>query len=804
MRSIDDVFGLFERLYQVVQLIFHAHSPILNMTTCYFSVLRSILVVLLSLCLWPASQAVEAFQVEDIRIEGLQRVEPGNVLATLPFRVGENYSDEKGTLAIRNLFATGLFKDVRIEVNGNVVLVVVEERPLISAVNFVGIKEFDKETLRKALKDIGLAEGRPFDKALADRAEQELKRQYINKSLYGAEVVTTVAPAERNKVNLNFTVVEGETAKIKELRIVGSKAFDQSTLKDQLDLSEPNYMSWYTKSDRYSQAKLNADLENLKSYYLSKGYLEFRVDSTQVAISTNKQDISITINITEGARFVVSEVALEGYYLGRDSEFKSLISIKPGEAYNISDVVQTTKAFSEYFGNFGFAFARIEQQTEINRDKNQVKIILQADPSRRAYVRRINIAGNERTKDEIIRREFRQMESSWYDGDKIRLSRDRVDRLGYFTEVLIDTQEVAGTADQVDINIKVTEKPTGALQLGAGYSTAEKLFLSFGITQDNFFGTGNSLGIQINTSSFNRIFQINTTDPYFTEDGVSRTLSLYQKNTKPYLAVSGDYNLQTTGAGISFGIPFAEKDTVFVGVSYEQNDITNGNRMPTAYQEIEALYGNSITSVPVTIGWARDSRDSVLAPNRGRLIRLNSEIGVGGDTRYYKNNAQMQQYWPLTKKYTFAINAELGYGAGYDGKAYPVFKNFYSGGLGSVRGYQQGTLRTDYAYKHYHDINPSDTFNVGGAKKILLNTEFLAPFPGVGTDKTLRLFAFVDVGNVYLESESVDLAQLRSSAGVGLSWISPVGPLRFAWAKPLKKFENDTMQPFQFQIGTAF
>jgi outer membrane protein insertion porin family len=758
-------------------------------------------ICILSLSFLASSQAVEAFQVEDIRIEGLQRAEPGNVLATMPFRVGDMYSDEKGTLAIRNLFATGLFKDVRIEVNGKVVVVVVEERPLISAVNFVGIKEFDKETLRKALKDIGLAEGRPFDKALADRAEQELKRQYINKSLYGAEVVTTVAPAERNKVNLNFSVVEGDVAKIKEFRIVGAKAFDQSTLKDQMDLSEPNYMSWYTKSDRYSQAKLNADLENLKSYYLSKGYLEFRVDSTQVAISPNKQDISITINITEGTRFVVSEVALEGYYLGRDSEFKSMVTIKPGQAYNITDVVQTTKAFSEYFGNFGFAFARIEQQTDINREKNQVKIILQADPSRRAYVRRINIAGNERTKDEIIRREFRQMESSWYDGDKIRLSRDRVDRLGYFTEVLIDTQEVAGTTDQVDINLKVTEKPTGALQLGAGYSSAEKLFFSFGISQDNFFGTGNSLGIQVNTSSYNKIYQINTTDPYFTEDGVSRTLSLYQRDSKPYLAVSGDYNLETSGAGVSFGIPFAEKDTVFVGLSYEQNKITVGTRIPYPYLKlIDEYQDNTIRSVPLTIGWARDSRDSMLAPNKGRLIRLNSEIGLGGDMLFYKNSAQLQEYWPLTKKYTLAVNAEFGYGSSYNDKSYPVFKNFYSGGLGSVRGFQQGRLSTNSAY------NRDTAFTVGGAKKILLNTEFLVPFPGVGTDKTLRLFTFVDVGNVFLDSEDIDIAQLRSSAGVGLSWISPVGPLRFAWAKPLKKFaiDADRMQPFQFQIGTAF
>jgi outer membrane protein insertion porin family len=772
------------------------------MINFFYTPVRFLSFLFIGFLLMATAHAVDSFQVEDIRIEGLQRAEPGNVLATLPFKVGDTYTDEKATLAIRNLFGLGLFKDVRIEVSGKVVVVVVEERPLISSVNFVGIKEFDKDTLKKALKDIGLSDGRPFDKALADRAEQELKRQYINKSLYGAEVVTTVAPAERNKVNLNFTVVEGEVAKIKELKIIGAKVFDQSTLKDQLDLSEPNYMSWYTKSDRYSQIKLNADLENIKSFYLSRGYLEFRVESTQVAISDNKQDINITININEGNRFVVSSVDLEGYYLGRDNEFKSLISIKPGQAYNITDVLQTTKAFSDYFGNFGFAFARIEQRTEINRDSNEVRIVLQAEPSRRAYVRRINIAGNERTKDEIIRREFRQMESSWYDGDRIRLSRDRVDRLGYFTEVTLDTQEVPGTTDQVDINVKVTEKPTGALQLGAGFSSAEKLFLSFSINQENFFGTGNSLGIQVNTSQYNQIFQVNTTDPYFTEDGVSRTLNIYKKNSRPYLLQNGDYNLNTSGLGVSFGIPFAEIDTVFVGISYERSVISYSDvsTLPTSYRQIEADYGRSVSSLPVTIGWARDGRDSVLVPNTGRLTRLNSEIGVGGDTRYVKNSLQYQEYWPLTKKYTLAVNAELGVGAGYSGKAYPAFKNYYSGGLGSVRGFQQSSIQTDYA----KSINPNETYPVGGSKKILLNTEFLAPFPGVGADRTLRLYTFFDVGNVFIDDEKVDLDQLRTSAGLGLSWVSPVGPLRFAWAKPIKKFEGDRMQSFQFQIGTAF
>ena len=743
-----------------------------------------------------AALAVEPFVVKDIRMEGLQRVEPGNVLATLPFKVGENYSDDKATLAIRNLFALGLFKDVRIEVKDDVVTVVVEERPLISAINFTGIKEFDKDTLKKALKDIGLSEGRPFDKALSDRAEQELKRQYINRSLYGAEIVTTVAPAERNKVNLNFTVIEGDVSKIKEYKIVGNKAFDLAAIKDQLDLSEPNYMSWYTKSDRYSQAKLNADLENLRSFYLSRGYLEFRVESTQVAISPNKQDITITINIFEGARFVVSEVALEGFYLGRDNEFKSLVTIKPGLAYNVTDVVETSKAFSDYFGNFGFAFARVEQRTEIDRQTSQVKIILQADPSRRAYVRRINIAGNERTRDEIIRREFRQMESSWYDGQRIRASRDRVDRLGFFTEVSIDTQEVPDNPDQVDINLKVTEKPTNSLSLGVGFSSSENAFLSFGLNQDNFFGTGNSVGVQINTSQYNKIYSVQTTDPYFTDDGVSRTFNFFSKNSRPYSTSTNYYNINSSGIGLSFGVPIAETDTIFIGAAYDSTTISSGSNLPNAYT---SYADDPITSVPLTVGWARDSRDSMLAPNKGKLMRVNSELGLMGDTRYYKNSGQYQQYWPLGRKYTFALNAELGLGGGFAGRDYPVFKNFYSGGLGSVRGFQQNSLQTDTTYTRYEG-----DYSTGGSKKILLNTEFLMPFPGVGTDKTLRLYTFLDVGNIYTADESIDLGQLRSSTGVGLSWISPVGPLRLAVAKPLKKFDNDRIQSFQFQIGTSF
>lgn len=528
-----------------------------------------------------AAWAIDPFKLKDIRVEGLQRVEPGTIFASLPVRVGDTYSDEKGTAAIRALFALGLFKDVRLEVSGDVLVVIVEERPSIAEVEFVGTKEFDKDVLKKAMRDVGLTDGRPFDKALLDRAEQELKRQYINKSLYAAEVVTTVTPLERNRVNLTFTVTEGEPAKINEIRIVGTKAFSESKLRDLFDLDTGGWMSWYTKSDRYSRAKLNADIETLRSYYLTRGYLEFRVESTQVAISSNKQDIAITINVVEGDQFVVSGVKLEGNYLGREDEFKSLVTIRSGQAYNVDQVTETTKAFTDYFGKFGFAFARVQSRPEIDRSTNRVMLVLQAEPSRRAYVRRIQVSGNTKTRDEVVRRELRQFESSWYDGDKIKLSRNRVDRLGYFKDVAIETTEVPGSPDQVDLTLNVTEKPTGSLTLGAGFSSNDGLGLMFGINQQNAFGSGNSLGLQVNTSKINRVIVISTTDPYFTQDGVSRTIDLYQRVSRPYLDQS-TYALETTGTSLRFGVPFTERDTIYFGGGVERTNIVVGDYLPAA------------------------------------------------------------------------------------------------------------------------------------------------------------------------------------------------------------------------------
>ena len=739
--------------------------------------------------------AVEPFKLRDIRVEGLQRIESGTVFASLPFRVGDMYNDESGAAAIRALFALGLFKDVRLDAQGDVLVVIVEERPSISEVEWVGLKEFDKDVLQKALKEVGISEGRPFDKALADKAEQELKRQYITRSLYGAEVVTTVTPVDRNRVKLTFTVSEGGPSKIKEIRITGNQNFSEGTLKDQFNLDVGGWLSWYTKSDRYSRTKLNADLEALRSYYLSRGFLEFRIDSTQVAISPDKQDISIAINVTEGERFVVSGVKLEGNYLGKEDEFKALVKIGLGQAYNAETVAETNKAFTDYFGKFGFAFARVDARPEIDRLTNRVTFVLIAEPSRRAYVRRINVAGNNRTRDEVVRREFRQLESAWYDGDKIKLSRDRVDRLGFFTEVNIDTQEVPATTDQVDLTVNVIEKPTGSVSLGAGFSSTEKVALSFGIRQENAFGSGNYLATEVNTSRYNRTIVVSTTDPYFTPEGISRTIDVFHRTTRPYLGDLNAYSLVSSGAGMRFGVPFSEIDTVYFGVNLEQTSIRPGNNLPNAYVEYMQQFGYTSNSLPFTIGWARDGRDSALVPTRGILQRFNSDLSASGDARYVRTNYQIQQYTPLTKKYTLALNADLGWGQGLSDRPYPLFKNYFVGGLGSVRGFQQSTL------------GPSDSTNslyLGGPKKIVLNAELMAPFPGAGNDRTLRLFAFTDVGRAFGENEKINFNELRSSIGVGLSWISPMGPLRFSYALPMKRQVTDKIQRLQFQIGTSF
>jgi outer membrane protein insertion porin family len=739
--------------------------------------------------------AVEPFVLRDIRVEGLQRTDPGTVFASLPFRIGDSYNDEKGAAALRALFATGLFKDVRIEVENGVVIVIVEERPIITSIDFAGLKEFEKDVLVKALKDSGIGEGLPFDRALADRAEQELKRQYLTRSLYGAEVTTTTTPRDRNRVAVTFTIVEGQVARIGSVRITGNEAFSEGTLRSLMELTPSNWLSWYTRGDRYSRTKLNGDLENLRAYYLNRGYLEFNIDSAQVAISPDKESIDIAIRVREGQLYTVTGVKLDGDYLGKEEEFKSLVTIRPGEPYRDEAVANTVRAFSDRFGTFGYAFARVEPATEIDRATGQVVITLVAQPARRVYVRRINVAGNSKTRDEVVRREFRQFESSWYDGRKIKLSRDRVDRLGYFKDVAIETNEVPGSADQVDLVINVTEKPTGNLLVGAGFSSADRLSFTASVKQDNVFGSGNYLGIEVNTSRTGRTLVVSSVDPYFTIDGVSRAVDVFYRTQRPLNIIGGtNYQLVTPGASVRFGVPFSEFDTVFVGLGLERTEIRGGSNLPNNYFLFREQFGSTSTSLPLTVGWARDQRDSAIAPTIGRFQRINVDWGLAGDTRYIRTNLQVQQYMPITSRFTLGVNAELGIGRGVSGRPYPIFKNFFGGGLGTVRAFDQGSL------------GPVDVTGayLGGNRRINVNTELYLPVPGTGQDRSLRWFTYLDAGNVWGERQKVEFDTVRASAGVGISWISPLGPLKLSYGAPVRKQPEDRIQRLQFQIGTAF
>jgi outer membrane protein insertion porin family len=589
-------------------------------------------------------------------------------------------------------------------------------------------------------------------------------------------------------------MTEGDAARIKDIRIVGNTVFSESSLLDLFELTPSGWFTWYSKSDRYSRSKLNSDLEKLRAYYVNRGYLEFAIESTQVTISPDKQTISVAISVKEGQPYTVTSVRLEGDYLGKEKEFQAFVFLRPGQPYRGDAVTDTTKRFQELFGLYGYAFARVESRPEIDRATGQVAVVFTAEPQRRVYVRRIDVAGNTRTRDEVVRREFRQLEGAWYDGGLIKLSKERVERLGFFKDVDVENNEVAGSPDQVDLVVNVTEKPTGNLMVGAGYSNAEKFTFTAQVRQENAFGSGNYLGVELNTSKYNRTAVISTVDPYFTVDGISRAIDVFYRTSRPINSLGNSYDLKTPGATIRFGVPFSEYDTVFVGGGIEHTEISTSVGIPLSYLNYRVLYGQRSNSFPLTLGWARDARDSVLVPTAGRYQRVNFEWGVAGEVRFLRTNLQYQEYWQLPLRMSFGVNAELGLGKGLGGKPYPVFKNFYGGGLGTVRTFEQGSLGV---------VDPTGAY-IGGAKRINVNSELYFPVPGTGSDKSLRIFAFADAGNVWREDEAITTSTVRTAAGVGLSWISPVGPLKLSYGKPIRALRNDRIQRFQFQIGTAF
>ena len=706
-----------------------------------FSLARRIMPLVFTALLVPGlANAFDPFVVQDIRVEGVQRVDPGTIFTYLPVKVGEQFTQEQAAEAIQRLYATGFFSDVTIDTQNDVLVVQVKERPTIAAVTFNGMRAFDTEVLNTALAGVGFGPGRVFDRALLEQAEFQLKQQYLSEGKYGVEITPIITPLPRNRVGISFDIFEGDVATISRINFVGNEVFSSSELRDQMELTTSGLMTWYTGTDKYSREKLEGDLETIRSFYLDRGYLEFSMEPPQVTISPDRESIYITITISEGEPYKVRSVKLAGDLLGLDAQIQEMVKVQEGQTFSAANANATVEGITDYLGGLGYAFANVNPNPVLDRENKEADLTFYVDPGRRVYVRRIQIGGNTRTRDVVVRREMLQEEAAWYDANSIKESRDRIDRLGYFNELNVDTEPVPGSPDQVDVNVDVKEKPTGLINLGVGYGSTEKVILSFGISQDNIFGSGNSLSLDVNTSKTNRTLVLAHTDPYWTKDGISKTTSLYYRRTTPYDTSDGnqgDYRVTAYGGGLNFGVPISKYDRVFAGFTYEHNKLELYDP-PQAYTDFVNEYGESTNALIFNVGWSKDTRDSAIAPRRGSFTRLAADFSTG-DLRYYMLRAQQQYYLPLGRNFTLALNGSVDWGHTYGDKTFPVIKNLYAGGLGSVRGYEGASLGPR---------DPRTGDYLGGSRRIVGNVQLYLPFPGASRDRTLRWFVFADAGQV--------------------------------------------------------
>jgi len=783
--------------------------------TLRFSSVRRVCGGLLASALLPVlawAQTFNPFTIRDIRVDGIQRVEIGAVFNYLPVKVGDTFTEDQASSAIQSLYATGFFSDVSLEVQGDVLVLHLKERPTIASVSFNGMREFDTNALNDALKGVGFGPGRVFDQAMLEQAEFQIKQQYLAKGKYGVEISAIITPLPRNRVGISFDILEGRVATIKEINFIGNEAFSSSRLRDELELTTTGFMTWYTGTNKYAREKLEGDVERLRSFYLDRGYLEFSIEQPQVMISPERDSIYLTFTLHEGQPYKISAVKLAGDLLGLDDQIQKLIGVKAGDTFSGSTTNETIRTLTDYLGTLGYAFANVNPSPVLNRETHEAELTFFVDPGRRVYVRRIQVGGNTRTRDEVVRREMRQQESAWYDADQIKASRDRIDRLGYFNEVDVQTEPVPGSPDQIDVLVNVKEKPTGLINLGVGYGSTEKVILSAGISQENIFGSGNSLSLQVNTSRTNRTLVVSHTDPYWTGDGISKATSLYYRRTTPYdsssntsSGVDGYYRSTAMGGGLTFGVPISENDNIFTGLNFESNslDLSVGNT-PLAYQNFVKDYGRTTQSVIWNAGWANDTRDSAIAPTKGNYTRLSVDVS-NLDLQYYMLSAQQKYFLPLGRGFTLAFNASADWGRTYNNKPFPVTKTLFAGGIGSVRGYEGASL------------GPRDNFTtgtyLGGAQRLIGNIQLYLPFPGASRDRTLRWFIFADAGRVSAGNGTVcmngggaveDPCGWRYSVGLGLSWQSPMGPLELSFGRALSSRRGDDTQAFQFQIGTSF
>ncbi len=743
-----------------------------------------------------AAAAADAFVVRDIRLEGLQRITAGTVFNYLPIKVGDTVDGTRTAAALRVLFGTGFFRDVRLLRDGETLVVSVTERPSIGSIEFSGNQDLGTEDLLAALEQSGFAQGRVFNRSTFDQVQQELHRTYFAAGKYSARITSTVTPLERNRVAVRFEIREGVVARIRQINIVGNTSFDDDVLLDDFELASTGFFSFITRSNRYSKPKLAADLETLRSFYLDQGFINFNIDSTQVSISPDRTDVYITVNITEGGRYLVRDVYLQGALIVPEEELFDLVTVVQDGVFSRKDVTETARRIGNRLGEEGYSFANVNAVPELDDAESRVDLTFFVDPGDRVYVRRINFRGNAKTRDEVLRREMRQMESGWISTGAIDRSRVRLNRLGFFESVTVETPAVPGASDQVDVDFTVVERPSGNLLLGAGYSSSEGPVFDISVTDENIFGTGNRLSASFDTSDVSRDISVSWLNPYWTVDGVSRGIDVYSRRIDAGDANLADYDLDRLGSGVTYGIPVSESTRVNVGFNVERSEFRLGSSPSDELSRFHTESGSRFLTFLVTGAWAKDSRDSRFLPTRGSLSRLSAEVAVpGSELTYYKLFARHQRLFPLPKDFVVMLEGEVAYGDGFGGTDdLPLPENFFAGGLRSVRGFRANTL------------GPRDSLGepLGGNLKTVGTAELFLPLPFTKDSNTFRITTFLDAGNVYGPDEDFDFDSLRLSAGIAGIWLSPVGPMTISIARPLGSRTGDRTQRFQLTLGTSF
>lgn len=820
--------------------------------------LRFAVVLLLAVFCAPLAWPDSSFVVRDIRVVGLQRVSTGTVFNYLPVKVGDKFDPGDSAAVIKSLFKTGFFKDVKVGREGGTLVVVVEERPSIASVKIEGNKDIDTKDLEKGLKSIGLTEGRVFDRQILDKVEQELRRQYYSRGKYGLKIDTEVQETSRNQVVVTLKISEGKVAKIKQINIVGNKSFDDEELLKSFELGTSNLLSFYTKNDQYSKQKLGADLERLRSYYLDRGYINFDIESTQVSITPDKKSIYVTINVKEGEVFAVNEVKLTGKTIVPPEELTPLVQIGPTDIFSRKLVTETSKAISDRLGDEGYIFANVNPVPDIDAANKTVNMTFFIDPGKQVYVRRINMHGNTKTRDEVLRREMRQMEAAWASSSKIERSKTRLERLGYFQDVNVETPAVPGTADQIDVNYTVTEKQSGNISAGVGYSQVQGIIFNASVTQDNVFGSGKRISFSFNNSSYNTVYNVGYVNPYATLDGVSSGWNISYRKTNAFQANLANYSSDVFSVAGNWGFPLTEYSSLRFGLDYEYTKLNTGTAsgycspntftvyptlanpdpcalfagttyVPQAYAsdiEIQSFVqqnGDNFNTYSANLAFVHDTLNRAIFANKGGSQTLSVLATMPfSDLTYYKASASAVQYFPIAADLTLMLKGDIAYGGAYGSTTggLPFFEHFFAGGPLSVRGFQANTLGPKDtpapAASTYSTAYPRP---FGGSSKLVGTAELLFPVPFLSDSKNIRLGAFFDVGNVF--KNGYDLGELRYSTGLSARWLSPFGALTFSIAEPLnaktlyysqpligfpgyKVPIADQVQRFQFSFGQGF